>query len=381
MEAAKSPFDVNIASTPPEVIEEELETQDEVVEEETEDDDDDNDIVTDPNEVSNDDEEDSEEETDDDESEVEFDGRTGSSIMAEDWKKQGLLPEDFEVKDDLTSRELQDAAYSHMDARKTEEVEERFRNKGYDDRVLEYAEFLAAGGNPQMLQTHVVYDQLANYKTDDEESATLVVRAMLEEQGIEDDMVDDMIESLSLNDKLTQKAEDAKKFFSSRRDTIIEEEKSRQKEFQKQQEKQVEQIQAQYKKIIGSGKVGDLSLSKAEAKNLEDSLLKPTEVIVNELPDGTKQRMKITKFQKTLNEIQSDPDKMVQFAYMVLNGPDAIKTKKGEEARNELLDVLDGKKKYSTVNKKSKPSGGGKKRFRVTEQLAKSSPIQILKHN
>lgn len=372
MKVAADPFDVNFTSTPVvqsnasigilTTIDEKPEIDDAADEEEEEE------IVQTP-EIDDEGGEDTPPESD----ELDVDGRTGSSIMAEAYKKQGFLPEDFEITDSLSSAELFNALREHAVNEAREDVEQEYRQRGYDEQLLEYAQFIAQGGNPQAVQQHTIYDQLANYEPQGEEDHKALVRAMLQDKQVDEDSIEDMLETLEVNDKLEAKAEQAKKYFGQKRDVFFQEQQELARQQAEAQQQAIKEQENLFRRMIQKGDLGGIKLSTTEAKELEKAFLERTEVVVQQGPDGKKYKQKITKFEKQMQEIRMDPEKTLQFAYLVLNGPDKVKNKAKSEAREEFLDVLDAKQKLTTVRQPQVPKKN------VFQQFASSQPI-IMKH-
>lgn len=373
METSTDPFNVNLTKSAQEVVEDTKADENVEAVEEQEEENDDDEIVTSPEQTADVPDESDEE---DDSSEVEFEGRTGSSLMAEAYKNEGLLPEDFEVTDDLKSKDLFTALSSYAREQARVDVEDEMRQKGYSDQVFEYVDYLAKGGSPEVVQQHNIYDRLANYEPTNEEDSRELVKAMLQDKQMDDDLIEDTLESLEVNEKLDQQAKKASQYFGQKRDEFFNQQKKIADEQKKAYEDQIKQQEDNFRKIISKGEIGELKLSKNEAKELEKAFLDRNEVVVQTLPNGEKQKVKITKFEKLMNEIRQDPEKTLQFAYMVLNGTDGIKNRVSSEVREEFLNTLDAKKKFETVSEtKPKP-----KRKNVFQDYADSKPL-VLRYN
>jgi hypothetical protein len=294
--------------------------------------------------------------------------------MAEAYKHKGLLPESFEVRDDLSSAELFDALYDTAQAKAREDVETEFQEKGYNDQVFEYVQFLSEGGNPQVIQQHNIYDRLANFDPSSDDDHKLLVKAMLQDKQLDEDTIEDTLETLEVNDKLEVKAQQAKEYFSRKRDDFFEEQRELTKQQQKAYQDEVKRQEDGFRKIIKKGQVGPFKLSPTDAKELEKAFLERTEVVVQPTADGKQQKVKVTKFEKMMGDIRQDPEKTLQFAYMVLKGVDNVRQKIGSEAREEFLNVLDAKKKLETVRPPAR-----KPARTVFQDFADSQPI-IMKY-
>lgn len=265
--------------------------------------------------------------------------RTGTSVIAEYYKNKGYLPEDFEVKDDLSSDDFFETFARHIEEQKEQEVTERFQAKGYDEQILEYSQYIASGGSPQALETHVVLDRLANANVEDnEKTQEEIVRYMLQDRGLDDDTIDTTVQALLDGDKLHDKAQAAKQYFSQRRDGYLSELKREQENQMAEQQAAIKQQTENFRKLIQSGDMPTI-----EKKKFEREFLEPTEVITIDTPDGKKQKQKITKFQKVMRDIQASPEKTLKLAHIILSGLDNVKQQAQQEGRDELLNLLDGK--------------------------------------
>lgn len=277
-------------------------------------------------------------------------GRTVTSLLAEVYKQKGTLPDDFEIGDDMTADQLVEALEEAVTGRKSQEIEDNYRERGYDENLLEYSKFIAQGGNPQALQAHVAYEQLSNIPLDDEDNQSYVVRAMMQDQGVDSDSIDELIESLSLSGKLEDKSEKAKAYFGKRKDAYFKQLQDTQAAEIEQQRQYVEQQTEQYRGLIRKGEIAGTKLAPQEIKKLERDFLEATEVVTITNPDGTKAKQRLTKFQKVMNEISSNPPKLLELAAFILGGLEPIKQKIKQDTKNEVLDILNAKQTIKVQN-------------------------------
>lgn len=275
-------------------------------------------------------------------------GRTLTSVLAEVYKQRGTLPDDFEITDDMSADALVEALEEAVVGRKSQEIEDDYRTKGYDDNLLEYSKFIAQGGNPQQLQVHVLYDQLSGIPLEDEENQKHVVRAMLQDQGVDAETIDDQIETLEINGKLEDRAGKAKTYFGKRKDAYFKQLQDERDAEIESQRKYVEEQATTYRNIIRKGEIAGTKLAAQDIKKLERDFLEPTEVVTLSNPDGTKYKQRITKFQKMMNDIQSSPEKTLELAALILGGLEPIKQKVKQDAKNEVLELLNAKQKITT---------------------------------
>jgi hypothetical protein len=292
--------------------------------------------------------------SEDDDKEGSVGERTYSSLAAEYYKRKGSLPDDFEVTDDLSAEELFSAMEEHVGQRKGEEIEDKYRTLGYDEDLLEYSKYIRNGGSPEVVQIHTQYNILANFNVDEEENQELVVKYMLQDQGMDPDIIDTTVESLRMDDKLEGYSTKAKTYFGKKRDAYFAQAKKEQEDAQEAQKRAIEKQREDFRKVIRKGDFGGLKLTAGDSKKLEKDFLEPTEKHIITLDDGSKQVHKVTKFEKRMFEVQQDPDKMLELAYYVLNGFKGVVQQEKEKAREDLLSALDAKTKIR-VDTQRKP--------------------------
>jgi hypothetical protein len=281
-------------------------------------------------------------------------GKTGSALLAEYYKNTGLLPDDFEVKDNLSADELAKAVEDNVGARKAQEIEDEYRSKGYDEKLLTYAEIIAQGGNPETLQVHAQYDILANYETSDTDEMKKIVTYMYQDKGLKEKEINRIVENADYDDELEDLYKEARGYFSDKRDTYLGEVRDSLERQKKEEEKILKQRQDAFRNTIRKKALGELSITDTEAKKFEKDFMEPTERHIVQNPDGTTTPMKITKYQKRLMEIQEDPEKTLEVAYYIMYGFKPIKEKAKSEAQNELDKLLKPQETLRTVRTQEK---------------------------
>jgi hypothetical protein len=295
--------------------------------------------------------------------EPEYGGKTGSAILAEYYKSKDLLPEDYEIPANLNAEQLAKAIEENIGRRKSEEIEDEYRSKGYDDRLIEYAAIIAQGGNPEDLQVHAQYDMLAQYDTDKTEDMKRVITYMYQDKGLKEREINRLIENADYDDDIEELFKEARSYFGEKRDGYLEEVRNSLLEEQKRQEKAIKQTQDKYRNTIRSKALNDLLISDEEAKKFERDFMEPTERYIHKNEDGTTKAMKITKYQKRMMEIQDNPEKTLEVAYYILYGFKPVKEKAKAEAMSELDKILNPKEvlrtqKVSSDNKAVTTSTG-----------------------
>lgn len=97
------------------------------------------------------------------------------SIIAKDWKEQGRIPEDFEVKEDLTPEEFEEAYRTHLlknteSELKSEAIKALKEEYGIDDDFLEEQKKLRSGVDPEDVETMDLYFRLSSIQLDPEDN-------------------------------------------------------------------------------------------------------------------------------------------------------------------------------------------------------------------
>ena len=248
-------------------------------------------------------------------------------------KSSGILA--VEEEEDETTEVTQDLLAERIE----QSIEKRFEEsiKGLPGELKNIIKFVSNGGN--------FYDIISNYTEGaalepdvdmtDEANQEKVLRAILEEEGKDDELIDSQIEFYKDSGKL---ANIANKYFDKwKKDR--EKEVEAQVEQQKLAKQQAAQNQRTFKKelttfISESESVKGLSINKKDAEELPDYISNTTV----KLQDGRQ----ITPFYRDLFEAFKDKEKVVILAKLVKNGFDfgdikkEVSTRQAREIKNEL---------------------------------------------
>jgi hypothetical protein len=292
------------------------------------------------------------EEDEEDDDEGGYEDYSGPALLAKNFIKEGLLPSDLKVGKEMTAKELADAIKGHYVDGSVLERELKLKEAGLDDDTIEYAKFLAAGGNPGTVKSHSIYTQLAEVELDDnEEQKTSYLRYYLTDKGIDENYIENIIDKAIIDDTLDDEIEKAKGYFSEKSKTVIAEEKKKIQKEKEEKERTQKENEDKLKNIINSGKIGNVALSKDEAKQFEKDFFLASEIWKDK--DGTTH--KVTKYRKRMLELQDDPEKTLELVYYILNGTKKVKQSIKQEVTEDFLSALDGKTVAS--NNKNKKRG------------------------
>lgn len=279
---------------------------------------DDLDLPTPPAEEEEEEEEDLEEEDqEEEEEEVEL---TPTMMYYKALKEKGSLKKEFEG--DFKAEDLMTAMEDEAKSRAEEEIQAKYAH--YTPEVLEYAEYLAKGGDPERITATAVYDQLISLPTEGESDNALAARKFLIEEmykatGLNPRRVTDLYESLLANGEDIEEAEAAKEFFKSKRDERVESIKA---ELSKASEQEAERLKEETRQIAGlvkTGKIQDFAIPEEEQSSLVDYMTKPTKIIETRDALGNKVKKQVTQYFYDLIQADQSVETQILIAMALKN--------------------------------------------------------------
>ena len=248
-------------------------------------------------------------------------------------KSSGIL--EVEGEEDEAMEVTQDLLAERIE----QSIEKRFEEsiKGLPGELKNIIKFVSNGGNFYDIVSNYTSSENLNPEVDmtDEVNQERVLRAILEEEGKDDELIDSQIEFYKDSGKLESIAN---KYFDKWKEDR-EKEVEAQVEQQRLAKQQAAQNQKAFKKelttfISESESVKGLSINKKDAEELPDYISNTTV----KLQDGRQ----ITPFYRDLFEAFKDKEKVVILAKLVKNGFDfgdikkEVSTKQAREIKNEL---------------------------------------------
>ena len=248
-------------------------------------------------------------------------------------KSSGIL--EVEGEEDEAVEVTQDLLAERIE----QSIEKRFEEsiKGLPGELKNIIKFVSNGGNFYDIVSNYTSSENLNPEVDmtDEVNQERVLRAILEEEGKDDELIDSQIEFYKDSGKLESIAN---KYFDKWKEDR-EKEVEAQVEQQRLAKQQAAQNQKAFKKelttfISESESVKGLSINKKDAEELPDYISNTTV----KLQDGRQ----ITPFYRDLFEAFKDKEKVVILAKLVKNGFDfgdikkEVSTKQAREIKNEL---------------------------------------------
>lgn len=269
------------------------------------------------------------------------------ALLASRLKQDGLIAEDFEVGDETTAEDVENAYRSYnaekIEKEKEYEVRQKLLEEYGGENVLEAAKKIRLGATEKDLEEEDVYGLLANADFDDIEvdkydkavealftnyylaKGLSETEAMTNTQrDIEDGGIDDLVET-------------RQGFFKEEVQNIQERYKRLEKE-EKEKEKAKEEERISFvEERLESGEIDGFKYSTEDMQKVKAALFNKTETIVID-----NKRIRVTKYQKKKHERAQDKEKqLADIANFILGVNRQTITKKSKKtAKKEILDNL-----------------------------------------
>ena len=135
--------------------------------------------------------------------------------------------------------------------------------------------------------------------------------------------------------------------FSTMQEPETPKEQDRQRDAQR---RSIEEYSNSIKKVVATGEVSGVKISKTDQDKILTAMFTPSEVVEYTNDAGKKEKTRVTKLQVLQAELQNDPAKQVAYALWLLNGSDFSFAKKQgkEEEQNTLRDLLNSRNTSKT---------------------------------
>lgn len=282
-----------------------------------------------------------------------------AAVLAESFKKDGILPDDFVPADDFSAKALKKILIETAQKEAEELVRAEYEQK-FSAEALRTADLIAKGVNPEDISEINFYKRLSNASTDDVDDdqsiriKEFVIKEMYKDKGLKESKIDKLVQEAFDEDEAEEEFAEAKKYFSDKakgaetqiqaeNDRLAAEEKSKQ-----------EDLNRQIKSLIKSGEIYNTSDEKTK-KELEAFLFDQSETLKI---DG--KLFKVTPYQKALKEYDSDLKKQLNFAKLLMSGFDlgAIEELGKASKADELDELLEAMPSEGTDSKKNNKSFG-----------------------
>lgn len=290
-----------------------------------------------------------------------YDDYSDVGVWFKNLQKKGQFPSDIEIPKDATYETMEQLHTEYL-SKDVETIREQYLSQLGE--TAEYVQFILEGGDPSLLQDISYAKRIASVPVEDgaenyESNREAVVNAYLQERGLAEDDIKELLETYKDTNKLYNKAIEAQNYFVQKDRVLVEQDKARRQQEEQLQARQVEEYRNRTNELISRGKLGDLELSKPEQIELQRALFEPSEIIQFQNEQGQLQRAKVTKIQALQYELQNDPEKQLILAKLLLDGFNVSKFKaQGKiEAEDDLLNVLNNRAQGKKPDGNRKPSG------------------------
>lgn len=287
-----------------------------------------------------------------------------------------ILPESVEVPKDLDAQGFKDWLWA--EARKAQVADEEaelqrreaehianVKAKGLDDETLMYAHRIAKGGDPNVVSQHAQYMALATAPLENEEEWADIVRAGLEVQGNNPDLIETyMTEKMKDTETLKKTAAGYQKFFAQLAEKTFKDEDDRQRAVEKAAEEREAEYAKSVSQYVTNGFAG-LKIPKAEQSALIDYMTKkdvPIDTVVN----GRPKRVYISKMAADSRALATDYEKLVTLAHYMRGGMTGLVNAAHKAANDKFLDGVDIEEEVQRKEDRAQATvGGGQAYLRV----------------
>ncbi len=276
--------------------------------------------------------------------------------------EDGMLPEDYEIKDDVSGYELYETFKSKLKDEVEDEVKQEIysdlESKGINETDIAYARLYRSGVDPKVLSEVGRYEQLSNVNISDAEDSTLkaLSESMLKDQGLSDKRIKTLIDAQEVEEEgLSDLGKEAKAYYKKKYESALSNQLKLAEKQEKLIEKQNKEATQKVKQLLSTKEIGDHKLTQREADELSKGLFKKDQILE---VDGKK--YKASEFQKFMQDFQSSVDtKLLMYKFWKYKGEKTTTTedKVGEKVEREFLKKLNAKvvvDKTATKKKKVK---------------------------
>lgn len=196
------------------------------------------------------------------------------------------LPETFEIKEDVTGREIYNAYRDKIKEDAELEIQKKVIGELsgiYNETTLEYANLIASGTDPNMLYQANILKSYADIDIKDAErdDKVKVIKEYYKDRGFKDKEISKFIEDIDLQEEDPDDiAKDAKAYFKQKYDAVIDNEKTIAEQRKNNQielrTKQREAIES----VIDSGTAGGVNIP--DKKFLRKSIFEADQIVTIE---------------------------------------------------------------------------------------------------
>jgi hypothetical protein len=295
--------------------------------------------------------------------EDDLNGFSNAALLALSFQKtKGLLPEELEIKKDLSAEELQDLLLEAAEKKlkgddesyiqkREEEARQLLEAKGMTDAHLTYIQQIINGADPQIVSRVAQYRSWADAELESEEEYEAAIRAGLRLQLNNNPNAEDLIEAYmdkNVKDKdveiLKEHANKFQGYIGQVADYLEEQDNQRVQAERAAQEQQKVQFATDIEKQLQTGFYG-IELKKPKQKELHDYMTKETVVV--EI-GGVKR--KVTQEQADIIKDRADMQKRAFEAYQRMTGFNKIANAAHQTAQDKFLKGIKAQEEPTRTN-------------------------------
>ena len=288
--------------------------------------------------------------------------------MAQQLKKDGELPEDFEFDENIKPLDIystylenikQDA---EVDIRK--EVYNKLAQEGVNEADLQYAKLIRSGVDINSLSQASYYERNANVDIEsaDTSSKSNLIKNMYQDKGTDSEAIEIIVANAEIDDKLDHFAEKAKEYFGTKYNELVEREQNAAKLRDETNEQITKDRIKKVDSLLKSGKILDENIE--DVKDFKKAMYERN---VTQEVDGN--MYALSELEKFIYDFDNDPEiKLWAFKKFKYRNTDSEKAK--QEAKAEVeKEFFEGYKQ--AVEKPSRKSVSNQAIKKEAEKKAK----------
>jgi len=257
---------------------------------------------------------------------VEVEGNLHTPV-AEVMKANGYLPEDYEIPEDLTDEQLEEAIVENYkkkaESRIKGEMAHEMQQYGVDPKLAELNKIKSYGVTEDELNKLHSYNQIVNADVDKdsedfEDYVSSLGKAYFKSRNIEEDDIEDYVETDLAKYGLEKLHNKYKKYFEKEFGSLQETISSKVETGKAQQKEQERAEQQELKSKLDKGEIDGRKYSDEQISFIKDALFNKSET----LKDQKGNYRKVTRLEKLQHELQSNPEKELRLLADFLLGYD-----------------------------------------------------------
>lgn len=266
--------------------------------------------------------------------------------LAKSYKETGILPENFEIPENIDGEMLKNSLYDTV--KQSFDVEAELKARGYTEDTLEVSKYIANGMDYRLANEGYKLSRLATIKADTDDKIEAILRYYYSE-SLSPSSVERQVRGIFEDGEEAKEVERIQAELKSRAEKIFDDEVKRREKAEEEQKKGKENVI----KAIRTSNFGDKVLSQKEQEDLINYNYKVVGTIDIR---GVKQT--VTGIEKDLHEIYNDPVKFARFSRMIKEFKSdfkELKTQAAIDAAENTLEIFNKRRKSTRSGENSTP--------------------------